>query len=283
MILLFFAFLCALVWKYADSSFTGPIAKNSLIPGFKAAMLVFAFILVLVDVTMFIETNRLIVTTAGSVNGSCVAYTGSASHQASAMSVIAGTVTSGSITSLAAKGDGDILVALEEGGSPGYDNEVNFTGVSSFDTVYFSGMTDDPSATFLLQLADSSGIWHTIYAFSGSGGYLTNIISVNGSAYINGTTASIRILDDSAGNVSNHVNLDWLMISGNQTYTAYCPNSPDTEMVFIYHKMEGDMTLMLLTMLPYIGIFIFFIIMLQVLILIYEYATGKSRKGDNNA
>lgn len=283
MILLFFAFLCGLIWRYADTSFTGPIAKSSLIPGFKAAMLVFAFILVLVDVTIFIETNRLIVTSAGSINGSCVSYTGSSSYMPTSLAVEYGSVLSGTVSSLDYHNDGDVLLALEVGGAPGYAAYANYTGVTAFDTLYFSGMTDDPSSTFWVQIQDPAGAWHTIYAFAGSTSYYTNIITVNGSLYINGSTVSVRILDDSPGNVTSRVYTDWLMISGDHTYTAYCPDSADTELVFIYHQMESSMILMLLNMLPFIAMFVFFIIMLQVLLLIYEYATGRNKKGGNNA
>lgn len=281
MILLLFAFLCGLVLYYVDRYMADDVSKKALIPGFKAAILLCGFILVLVDVTMFIEMNRLIVSTAGSVNGSCVSYDGNAIFYPATAVALNGTLLSGNAASLGFRNDGNIITVIEGTGNPGARLESNFTNVTDFDTLFFSGYTDELGAAYTVDLLKTDGSWATVYAFSNSSSYYTNTVSLNGSAYLNGSTVTVRVISTKPGNVSYRLYMDWLTLSGTETYTAYCPTDADTQLIFIYHRMENSMVLLILNQIPLIGMFIFGLVVLQVILMAYGMVTGK--KGGPNA
>jgi len=281
MILLFFSFICALIWWLADTNFKGSDVKGTLIPGFKVALLIFAFVLTLVDVYMFVEMNRLVQTSASSINGSCITYTGALMAYPSTITAGAGTVSSGNKDSLAFQNDGNILDMIEDPGNPGINLTVLFTGVTNFSNLHFVGMTDEPTANFHVDLQKPDGSWATIYAFSNSSGMTSNMMTVNGTTYTNGSVVTARILSQQIGNVSSRFKLDWFVLSGTSSYTAYCPTDNDTMNIFIFHNMENSIMLLLLNLLPYLGMLIFALIAIQTVSLLYTYATNRGKGGSS--
>jgi hypothetical protein len=279
MILLFIAFLCALVYWLADSSFKDDVSKKALIPGFKVTMLIFAFTLVLVDVYMFVETNRLVMASANSINGSCVSYIGSQMMYPTSMAAVNGTLMAGNLASLFQRNDGNVASFNEVVGTPGANISINFTSASNFTTLHFTGRTDEPGATFHVDFITPAGATTTVLAFSDSTGYIDTTAVFNGSGYVNGSNVTAYVASTGAGNVSSRLYLDWFVLSGSQTYTAYCDDSEDTQTIFIYHRMENDIMLLLLNMLPFLGMMIMAIILIQVLMLGANQLTGKKGEG----
>ena len=275
LILLLFAFICLIVWWLSEKSFTDDTSKTVLIPGFKMAMLIFAFTLVLVDVYMFVETNRLVMASANSINGSCVSYIGSQMMYPTSMAAVNGTLMSGTVASLFQRNDGNVASFNEDVGTPGANISINFTTASNFTTLHFTGRTDEPGATFHVDFITPAGAPATMLAFSDSAGYIDTTVAFNGSAYVNGSNVTAYVASTGAGNVSSRLYLDWFVLSGTQTYTAYCDNSDDTQTIFIYHRMENDIMLLILNMLPYLGMLIMAIIVIQVIMLVANTAIGK--------
>lgn len=274
MILLFFAFIIALVWYYINQTFRDEISKEAIIPGLKAILLIFIAVLVLVDAHMFFETDRLIA--ASTINGSCVSYVGSDIVFPNATSTLIGTYLSGNAASLDFEDDGQVYTIIEVAASPGAQLEVNYTDVTSFTSFYFKGQAEGAYEVNFLDA--TSGDWDTLYAFSNtSGGMVENHVYLNGTPYINGSNVSIRINQTDAGNVSHRLVMDWLVLDQTTTYTAYCSDTEDTMYIFIYHEMETEIMMLLLSMLPYMAMAAGAFISIQILLLMKWYVDGRKQ------
>jgi len=278
MILLIFAFFALLVWYYLEHSFQDDISKAAVIPGLKALLLTFAFIILLTDCFIFVETNRLIAAQASGANSTCLSYTGSSISYPAAMSVVDGSAISGNLDSLKFL-DGNYEHIIEVGADPGASLYVNYTSVPSFSRLHFAGRTTGSATGYHVDMYDTLIGWHTVYAFANSTGMLVNDATMNGSKYISNGTVQARVFATGTGNPSDYLDVDWLVLDGNMSYTAYCTDGMDTQYIFIYHKMEGDIMVLLLGYLPYGALLIGTMIFIQLLMVMVPFINGKKNEG----
>lgn len=275
MILLFFAVLCIVAWWYVSN--LKDKGSEAVIPGLKILLVVMAAILILVDAFMFFETDRLVM--AASTNSSCVSYIGSSIIYPETMSLVNGSAISGTIDSLDYKDDGSVYTVIEDSGTPPALLYINYTGVTAFTTFHFNGYDDRNGSLYTISLQRASdGAWVDIYAFNGATGMIANNIDLNGTPYINNTNVTLRLTSSDTGNVSNRLYLDWMVVDGATTYTAYCADGIDTQYIFIYHQMETDMMVVLLSILPYLGLGVFAFLAIQVVMLIFHF--GQKKPGE---
>jgi hypothetical protein len=276
LILLLFAFICGIIWWLTETTFKDEVSKNILIPGFKIALILFAFILVLVDVYMFVETNRF-VTAGGNNVSNCLSYNGTMSYYPAIQSVVGGTLLSGTVNSLFYV-DNDIDNILENNAGQ-TELYANYTGVTAFNKFDFAGTITGNATPFYIEAYQNITGWDTLYTFSYPGNFNTGI-SLNGSKYTDANgTVQLRIISATAGSISDHLQVDWLILEGSQTYTAYCNSGDDTRNVFIFHQMESGIMLLLLTLLPYGAILLMAIIVIQVILLLANALQGKKPGG----
>lgn len=271
--MLFFAFIIGIVWYYINDTFKDNVSKEAVIPGLKAILLIFAATLVLVDAFMFFETDRLVQAASGA-NGSCISYTGADLSSPSSAATTIGTYLSGTISAFSYQNDGDLYTVIQTAGTPGSEVTLNYTDIGTFIGLYFQGQAEG-SYNLDLQVA-STGAWNTIYAFSNTTGMISNHFALNGTQYINGTNVTARIRQTDAGNVSHRLVMDWLVIDKETTYTAYCSDTLDTQYIFIYHNMETEMMMLLLSMLPYAALMAGTLVTIQVVLLLKWFSDGKN-------
>ena len=166
-------------------------------------MLMAIFIFVMVDVFMFIETNRLVQASMNSINGSCVTYDGSQSYYPSLQSVYGATLLSGTTASLAYVHDGNIDDIMEGNVGTTY-LFVNYTGVATFDKLDFAGQVTGNTTPFTIDLYDNTTGWVSIYSFSYPGDFQIPI-TINGSRFIDNGTVEARVASATTGQVTDHL------------------------------------------------------------------------------
>ena len=139
----------------------------------------------------------------------------------SAVTLNTGTGTAGDVDSFATALDGDTYDVDEVTGTPGFDIELDFTGVSSFDELRIRMAYNGTSAhiVHLLLYNYDTTSYDTVAQLLGTDGeFVWSVVPVpNSTSYISSGAVNAKIYHTTAGNASHDVSIDYVALVSRMT------------------------------------------------------------------
>lgn len=252
--------------------------KTELSPVAKYGMFAFAAVFILVDVFMFIETDRLInaheccqecnETGEAYCEQCCIAYNSQQTEYLSNVTIINGSWTDGYRESFDYIDDDIYIVA----GDPDYvEIHYNFTGVDSYSLINARMGTSEASA-MQMDIWDGSN-WTVIWSFSDN--WTQNSFAPL-SPYIIDNEVRLRVFGTLGVNEEYHAELLTLTYS-NPVY-MYCENTADTASIIAWHYTEYSIMPLFINLLPFLAIFAATMICIQYVYIWYKRASNGKEK-----
>lgn len=258
MLYLYLALLFGMIWWVADKEL-----KEKFNKPLKYISLVFILIIAMVDVFMFIETERLVYANSNS-NGTGIDYIYQTLNCPTSMNLVSGINISGNINSFCNNGNPYIV---QFNGNVTDLNLVNNYNINMSNNIIIDYKSNDTSNDTYLQYYNGA-IWITLYNLI----YVTNytIVQIPTNVSFN----SVRLYDVSAGSQGT-LYISELELQSNKITNIYGKTSLDTATIVGYHYSEYYVMDLISSMLPEIAMAIIFLAVVQYLLLLYNDVYGK--------
>ncbi len=172
------------------------------------------------DLTAWIAGTANEITVTDDTDGTVTLSLARPAHKTgTTLTVNTGTLTSGTITDTQTWSDGNVVNVSEVTGSPGFDVEIEFTGVTDIkyigSAVYYAGSSSHHCQVQIYDYQNTT--WKQLWDFTGSGldqNYRFSDLPdpSNVSDYISSGTSKIRYYHPIGGNASHDLYIDYAAI-----------------------------------------------------------------------
>lgn len=143
-------------------------------------------------------------------------------YPANTITTLTGTNTAGTITSIQTMNDGNWYNVSEVSGVPGFNVQINFTGVTNFNQIYTNMYYQgNPAHEVDIQLYNwVAGTWDTFGVLPTDGMMSIHTYGISGDgSYINGTNVSMRIYHVTTGNSNHRLYIDYAVLQYGNAFT----------------------------------------------------------------
>ena len=254
--------------------------RTELSPIVKYGLFAFALVFIIVDVFMFIETDRLInahecceectENDTISCDQCCIRFDSYALEGVDYVQTVQGVYVEGGNRSFDNPDDYNVYMAM------GTTTEVriDFYNVPAYNQINVQmGTTNDSQMNLDIWTGSN---WSTIWTF---GGPMARNSFVPLNKYIINDTVQFRVIGTLLPNETYEG--DWFMLSTSKPYYMYCSDTADTGTIIAWHYTEYAIIPLFINLLPYLGIFAGLVICIQYVYIWYTRAQdgyeGKKR------
>jgi len=273
-----------LLWHLGDK-----YLKDRFTPILKYSSLILIAIIISVDIFMFIEKENLVFghkccdgcednrEQNATCAECCLTYAQSPNiGYVENYTVLQGTELHGNLSSFSERDDGDYQEIMLDLQPPAVSEAFNFSNVElgEYRVLSLCVRTDNDIAVPIYVAVYNGSDWIPIYSFSNSSNYYCQDIDITNYQYIINDSIYFAIYTDQPGSAEQSLFVDEFRLEGVKSLYMYCSSSPDTGAIFVWHYVDYAVVPVITSTIPFLGIMVVFALAIQLLVSMYESASG---------